>query len=281
MDESQIEDLISDVVSRLRHVQGVAAIALGGSRARGTATRHSDVDIALYYAPETPLDLDDLQRIAQDLDDEHPTRPLTGIGGWGPWINGGGWLHVRGMPVDFLYRDLHQVSDCIEQCHAGAVSIVYQPSHPHGFVTSIYAAEVALCRVLWDPHGVAQSLKAQATPYPGALKRALIDRFFWEARFALQAARKGASHSDVAYVAGCCFRSVSCLTQTLFALNERYWMNEKGAVALAATFPQRPDRLVERVNGAFASLSDAADILGAAIETLAALIDETETLLTT
>jgi predicted nucleotidyltransferase len=277
--KGDVEGLIDEVVKRLRHVSGVAAIVLGGSRARGTASPRSDVDLALYYTPEDPLDLDALQRVAQTVDDEHRAGVLTGIGGWGPWINGGGWLRVSAMPVDLLYRDVHQVADCIQRCREGTVSIAYQPGHPHGFLTSIYGAEVALCRIQWDPHGVVQALKAQATPYPGALKRALIERFFWEAAFALENAHKGVPHSDVAYVAGCCFRSVSCLVQTLFALNEQYWMNEKGAVALAATFSQVPAHLVEHVREVFTALSDQVESLQAAIEALKALVFETEALL--
>jgi predicted nucleotidyltransferase len=279
MDGADIQALLDELVERLRPVAGVEAIALGGSRARGTATPRSDVDLALYYTPENPLNLDALQRIAQTVDDEHRTDLLTAIGGWGPWINGGGWLHVHGMPVDFLYRDLHQVTTAIEQCRAGDATIAYQPGHPHGFLTSIYLAEVALCRVLWDPHGVLQGLKAQTVPYPSLLKQALSERFSWEAGFALQNARKGALYGDLVYVSGCCFRSVSCLLQTLFALNERYWMNEKGALALAATFPQGPQRLAERVTEAFMTLSSHEERLLAAIQALEDLVSETATLL--
>jgi hypothetical protein len=281
MNERDAEELIGEMVDRLRRVAGVAAIALGGSRARGTATPRSDIDLALYYAPDHPLDLDALRQAAQAVDDEHRADALTPIGGWGLWINGGGWLHVRSMPLDLLYRDLHQAADCIQQCRAGTVTIAYQPGHPHGFLNAIYMAEVALCRIEWDPQHVLWNLKTQTDPYPAALKQALIERFFWEARFALQNARKGVPYADVAYVAGCLFRGVSCLTQTLFALNERYLMNEKGAVALAVSFPRAPARLAERVTGAFSSLSDRGENLESAIDTLDALVEEIATLLQT
>jgi len=49
MDESDVQDVRVEVIDRLRRVDGVAAIVLGGSQARGTATPHSDVDLALYY----------------------------------------------------------------------------------------------------------------------------------------------------------------------------------------------------------------------------------------
>ena len=82
---------------------------------------------------------------------------ITGIGGWGPWIDGGGWLTVQGVPVDLLYRDIENVAAIMAECAAGMPRIVYQPGHPHGFSTAIYLAEVALCRVLWDPTGPSRS----------------------------------------------------------------------------------------------------------------------------
>jgi predicted nucleotidyltransferase len=279
MDERGVQDVRVEVIDRLRRVGGVAAIVLGGSRARGTATPHSDIDLALYYTPEDPLDLDALQHVAQAIDDEYRAGLLTAVGGWGPWINGGGWLQVRGRPVDLLYRDAQQVAIVVEQCHAGVVTMAYQPGHPHGFLSAIYLAEVALCRIEWDPHGVVQALKAQTVPYPPLLKETLIKKFFWEAGFALANARKGVPYADVGYVAGCCFRSVSCLMQILFALNEQYWMNEKGAVALAATFPRAPLRMAERVTGAFTAFSDHEQGLLAAIEALDGLVEETAALL--
>ena len=56
-----------------------------------------------------------------------------------------------------------------------------------------------------------------------------------EISFSLVVAQKAVVRGDVAYIAGCCFRSVACMNQVLFALNETYLLNEKGAVALAIT----------------------------------------------
>ena len=51
-----LDPLLQRIVPALADVPGVAAIALGGSRARGTATETSDYDIGLYYSAERPLD---------------------------------------------------------------------------------------------------------------------------------------------------------------------------------------------------------------------------------
>lgn len=265
-----IQALIETVVERVRQVGGVGAVVLGGSRARGTHTPQSDVDLGLYYHPDRPLDLEALDQLAAELDDSHQPGLVTPIGGWGPWINGGGWLTVQGQRVDFLYKDLSRVGECIEACRAGRVEIVYQPGHPHGFITSIYMAEVALGQLLWEADGQFSALKAQTRPYPEALKEALLHKFAWEIDFSLRIARKSVDRADVAYAAGCCFRCVACLLQVLFALNGQYWMNEKGAVALAETFPIRPPGLRSRIEKAFSLL--AAD--ARSLEEVIALLDE-------
>src|SRR5688572_22035902 len=99
----QIEALTKRIVNEVKHVEGVQAIVLGGSRARRTHTSSSDIDLGIYYHPDDPLDLVALSRIATQLGDEHRADVITEIGGWGPWINGGGWLKVEAHPVDFLY----------------------------------------------------------------------------------------------------------------------------------------------------------------------------------
>lgn len=271
--------LILFIVQQLQQVEGLVGVVLGGSRARGTHTAQSDIDLGLYYRAEKPLDLDALRRLALQLDDRHRDDIITNFGEWGPWINGGGWLKIQGVAVDFLYREVDTVAASITSCQQGKVQIAYQPGHPHAFLSSVYMAEVALCHILWDPQAVIGELKAQTIPYPLVLKQALIKQFFWEATFSATIAAKGVSHNDVSYVAGCCFRGISCLMQTLFALNERYWMNEKGAVALAQTFPLCPSRLDVKVHDLFANLvPETAQLMGA-VQLLEELVKETELLL--
>lgn len=271
----EAKSLISEIAQHLQTIDGVEAVALGGSRARGTHRPDSDIDIGIYYRNEQPLNLVALERLASEIDDQRRTGLVTEIGGWGSWINGGGWLTVKTLPVDFLYRDLELVCAIIEDCCSGHIEIAYQPGHPHGFITHIYMAEVALCQPLFDPKGTLEQLKARTVPYPLKLKDAIIKKFFWEAEFSLKNARKSISRGDVSYAAGCCFRCVSCLMQTLFALNGQYWMNEKGAVALASTFALCPSQLQTRIDDAFAQLATPGGI-AQGVEILAELVGETE-----
>jgi predicted nucleotidyltransferase len=250
----QVESLIPMIVDAVKQVEGVRAIVLGGSRARGTNTPTSDVDLGIYYHPEVPLDLDALSKVATELDDERRADVITPIGGWGPWINGGGWLRIQSHPVDFLYKDLRQVSAMIEDCLNEKVEVFYQPGHPLGFVSSMYLAEVAVCQPLWDPEEIISELKKKIHPYPDPLQKALIQRFAWEIKFSIDIAKKAVPRSDVTYVSGCCFRSVMCMLQVLFALNKTHWLNEKGAAAFADTFAIKPKRFQSRVHETFRSL---------------------------
>lgn len=279
MSEIEIETLLERIVSRLRHVSGIEGIVLGGSRAKGMHTAESDVDIGIYYAADSPVDVAGLAEAAAELDDEGRKELITPIGGWGPWINGGGWLKINARPVDFLYRDLDRVTAVAVDCREGRISVHYQPGHPHAFCSLIYMGEAALCRPLWDPNGRVGELKRLCASYPEPLKNAVISTFMWEADFSCANARKAAGRSDVSYVAGHLFRAVSCLTQVLFAVNGAYLLNEKGAVAACARFPRSPAGFEARVSRGYSLLAPGAAELKAAVAEIEALIKDTEALL--
>ncbi|WP_258959106.1 DNA polymerase subunit beta [Paenibacillus tyrfis] len=212
------------------------------------------------------------------MDDDNRDDLVTEIGGWGPWINGGGWLKVSQIPVDFLYRDLSKVSKVIDQCVMGDITIDYQPGHPHGFINSIYLAEIALCKVLWDPSGVVGEMMLRTNPYPHILQISIIRKFLWEAHFSLEIGKKGNYKNDLSYIAGCCFRAVSCLNQVLFALNETYWMNEKGAAAIADSFSMAPSQYSNTINSILTLVTEDQTGLEKAQSLLRDLIHETDNL---
>lgn len=252
--------LLERVVATLSRVPGVAAVALGGSRAQGTATPESDYDIGVYYLGEAPFAHDALQAAASELGDPGADPTVTAIGAWGPWIDGGGWLTVDRCRVDLLYGDVRRVERVIEECRAGTIEVAYQPGHPHAFISSILMGQAALCRPLWDPNGSLERLKEAAQSYPEALRDTLVRRFGWEADFALQNADKGLKRGDSTYVIGCCYRSLSCCLQILFALNRRYLLNEKGAVALAGGLALQVASLPAFVDDAFGGAEPASAV---------------------
>lgn len=181
---SEAVELAARIAERLGGVEGVAAVALGGTRARGDASPDSDLDLGIYYRPESPPAIDELRALARD-GRTASAGSRNGFRGAGEWINGGGWL----------YRDLGEVERVIHT------------------------------------------------------KRAIIRKHLWETGFALDTARKPARRGGVFYVTGCLFQCVACPVQALFALDERYLVNEKGSVRLVETFELRPERFEATVAG--------------------------------
>ena len=273
------ESLIQNIVNEVKNVSGVKAVVLGGSRARGTHHAASDIDLGIYYDARQPLNLNELAKVAAKLDDGNRTDLITPIGGWGPWINGGGWLRIQSVPVDFLYRDLDKVNTVINTCLEGKIETFYQPGHSHGFVSSIYLGETAICQPLWDPEGLIAALKSKVTPYPHALQKAVIQNFSWEIDFSIEIAKKSIAKADVTYAAGCCFRSVMCILQVLFAINKEHWLNEKGAVASANHFKIKPDQFQSRVEEIFTSLSAKPETISRSVALLKELSAEMTDLL--
>ena len=265
------------VADRLSQIDGVVAVVLGGSRAKGTATPQSDIDLGIYYDPDQPPALEALRALARELDDRHADDLVTDYGGWGPWINGGGWLDIGGQRVDWLYRDLARVEHEIAECEAGRPRCYYQPGHPHGFYNHIYMGEVFYCQPLYQRDDRLRRLKARTTPYPPLLKQALI-RALWEAGFSLENAHKPAARGDVVQVAGLFYRAVVVMVQTLFALNERYCINEKGAAGQVESFPLRPMDFSERVMSVLAAPGRSADQLARSVADLEALLAEVQAL---
>ncbi|AWN22643.1 nucleotidyltransferase [Deinococcus irradiatisoli] len=242
------------LTARLMALPGIVAVVLGGSRARGTATPESDLDLGLYYRADPGFDLERLRQLCRELDDGGEAQP-TAPGGWGPWVDGGAWLTVGGVRVDFIYRELGRVERSVRDALAGHVELHAQPGHPHGIHSHHYAAELALCQVLADPEGQVAALKARLSGYPDALKAALERHYGWQPGFWLDAAAKGLQRGDLHYAQGCTYQAVMAAVQVLCARGGVWLTNEKGALALAAGVPGAPPRFAER-GGAALEKSD-------------------------
>lgn len=243
------------IAAQIGEVPGVAAVALGGSRARGQEDAESDSDFGIYYDTEAPPDLEHLSEVARKIDDRHPAEPLTPIGGWGPWINGGGWLVIDGRRVDWIFRDLDRVAAAISDACEGRITSHYQPGHPHAFHNFIYAGEVHHAAALFDPQRRLELLRRSTAPYPAALQRAIVNRFLWESDFALRTAETSVKRGDHYHATGSFFRSVACVIQVLFALNGRWFVNEKRSVEVVKSFERRPPAFGEFVESVFSGIA--------------------------
>src|SRR5260370_13976929 len=223
---NQSEEILSQVVASVSKIEGVVAIVLGGSHARGTADAHSDIDLGIYYDGSHPFSTVALGAAAQELDDRHAAGLVTAFGEWGPGVNGGGWLEIRAHHVDFLYREIVVVREAIAECIAGRPRSIYQLGHPLGLHDHIYAGEIHVCRPLFDPAAAIVGLKAKVAHYPEEFRRAVVSKHLFDAEFEISIATKPAARGDVMYVAGCLFRATVFMILVLYALNRRSVLNE-------------------------------------------------------
>ena len=242
---------------------------LGGSRARGDHHSDSDYDLGLYYRP--PLDVVGLRALAAELAGPH--AEVTEPGGWGPWVDGGGWLGIDGQAVDWIYRDLDRVQRAWRDAEVGRFAFHRQPNHQLGVPDFAYAGEVALGVVLDDPSGELAALKAAAVRYPPALADALV-RGLWEPAFELDAARKGAARGDTTWLAGVVFHALLLCAHALHGRAGRWLLNEKGAVAAAGALDIAPPDFARRCHEITGALGTSATGLHAALDAAQTLVTE-------
>ncbi len=264
--------VLADLVERVAVVPGVAAVVLGGSWARGRGVEGSDLDVGLLYHDDAPLDVAKLQTVIEEVNDDLTTQ-ATPLGGWGPWVNGGAWLHIDEHPVDLLYRSIDRYRATLENARNGYAEHDYLQQPPYGFQSTIYLAEMDTAIALHDPTGVAAELKSEVRPYPVALRSGLARGYHWGAEFAVTNARKPAVRGDIYAAIGCVSRAIAFLVQSLYAVNEVYFISDKGAIAEVAAMAIRPTDWTGRVQACLSVTSEPSQ-LSEGVDVASALVEE-------
>ena len=190
-----VDNIIKSVAEKLSSLSYIEGIVLGGSRARGTHTEDSDIDIGIYYNSES-FDINTINQFATKLDDEHRNNLVVPPGAWGDWINGGGWLVINGYHVDLILRDIKRVEQIMKDTEHGIVTANYQTGHPHGYISAMYRGELAISKILYAKNESLCELKKQAEIYPTALKKSLMNFFIFEAEFSLMFVKANAGVED-------------------------------------------------------------------------------------
>ena len=228
------------------------------------------MDLGLYYRPS--LDVDALGQAAREVagDDARVTRP----GEWGPWVDGGAWLHLDGTPMDWIYRDLDRVRASWRDAQAGRFGFHVQVGHPLGVPDFAYTGEVALGVVLADPSGELGQLQQATRAYPPRLRDALVAGL-WEASFFIENAGKALTRADTTYVAGCLFRAVELCAHALHGQAGRWLINEKGVIAAAGRLPGAPVGFADWAHGVLAHLGTGPKELAAAVAASGDLLADT------
>jgi predicted nucleotidyltransferase len=267
--------LVSSLAARLGAIRGVRAVVLGGSHARGRAQPGSDIDLYLFYSEADPFSIQSIRELAEAVNDI-PGPVVTSFYGWGPWVNGGAWLTIGGQRADFLYRNLEHVERVIGEAQAGRYELHYAQQPPFGFFSAAYLGEVAVCIPLFDPDGRLEVLKRRVADYPEPLRKAILQDYLFAAELGLVAlAPKFAGRSGPYGTAACLARAVNELLLVLFALNRRYLMDDKTALAEVEEFQRAPRDFASRVQKTLAHLGESPAELRAAVESISQLFRET------
>jgi predicted nucleotidyltransferase len=169
---------LAHVTDRLAGLPDVKAVALGGSRAKGTHRPDSDWDFAIYYRGE--FSPDSLRALGWPGE-------ISEIGGWGGGVfNGGAWLQVGDRPIDVHYRDLDDVEHQLSEARQGRFGVERLMFHLAGIPTYLVVAELAVNQVL---HG-----DLPRPEYPEALRRQAREQWWGMAQLTLGYAR--AAHAE-------------------------------------------------------------------------------------
>jgi len=265
--------LLMEMVHLLQDISEMTAIVVGGSYARGMANDLSDLDLGLYYRPDSPFSISEVRRVAEQFAVTPPV--VTDFYGWGPWVNGGAWINTEAGKVDFLYRNLDQVEHVIDDAHRGVTQHDYDQQPPFGFRSVIYLAETKCCVPLYDPHRLIEKLKSRVARYPKALKEAIVQNSLWGAEFSFYFGERFAADADVYAAAGCMTRIAHYLTQALFALNEEYYISDKDAMRQIGQFALRPSEFDIRQAATLAHIGQTSDELRQSLAAIKQLWRET------
>lgn len=267
--------MVTSLTERLGSINGINAVVLGGSHARGRAKPESDIDLGLFYSQASPFSIQHVRELVESVNDT-PNPVVTDFYGWGPWVNGGAWLTIGRQRVDFIYRSLEHVERVIAEAEAGRYELDYLQQPPFGFFSATYLGELAICVPLFDPESRIDALKHRVANYPEALCCAVVPNYLWQAEFNLAAfARKFAARGDAYGTAACLTRVVNQLVLVLFSLNQQYLLNDRTALAEVAEFARAPREFTSRTQQIFACPGNSAAELDEAVQQTAQLLRET------
>jgi predicted nucleotidyltransferase len=249
MSEQQDEAFLERAADALAALPSVQAVALGGSRAQGTARPDSDWDLAVYY--RGGFDPDDLRAVGWPGD-------VTEIGGWGGGVfNGGGWLEIEGRRVDVHYRDLDVVDRVLAEAERGEFRVEALLFHLAGIPTYLLAAELAGNRTL---RGTLPRLA-----YPEALRRAAAASWAGSARLTLDyAAASAVPAGRAAQVAGAIGVAACQAGHAVLAARGEWVTNEKRLLDRAG---------LRELDGVVADLGSEPEALATAVRAAQALIE--------
>lgn len=219
LESSLIEDLfVAEIADALYALDGVEAVALGGSRAAGLERPDSDWDFGLYY--RGAFDPQQVRDLGYD-------GYVSELGEWGGGLfNGGAWLRIHGRKVDVMFRDLDVVEYELAQAQVGRFHREPLFHHLAGMPSYLVVAELSVNRVLRGALPRAE--------FPEALRRSAPPVWLQAADLLFDYARTNyAVRGQVTECAGLLAWAAMCVAHAVLAARGQWCVNEKSMLERA------------------------------------------------
>ena len=229
----------------LSEIEGVEAIALGGSRAGEVFDSKSDYDVYLYCVKPVP------EALRKELLEKYCSYIEIGNSFWEYEDN---CTLSDGTDIDILYRNLDDFA-------AGISAVVDGGLACNGYTTCMWH-NLLQCKVLYDKSGRLTALKQKYNvPYPEKLKKNIISRNMRLLRTALPAyetqIKKAVLRGDSVSVHHRVTEFLASYFDIIFALNEKTHPGEKRLISLAKTTCNiLPDNFEQNIERLFKDMSD-------------------------
>ncbi|MBD3316787.1 MAG: hypothetical protein GF344_13450 [Chitinivibrionales bacterium] len=233
---------ILETLKRCADVQGIAVV---GSYATGTQRPDSDIDICAFY--DTTLDTRALAHsIANEFNLSVSDVPLTPLGGWGKWVDGGGWLTLEGQRVDIVYRNITRLEWVIKNVNAGEIELDYLQVPAFGYFNFTWVAELQATDPIFDPEGRITRLIDRSTAFPAPLQKKCTELFLHIAQFASDIGKKTFAREEWYTARPCCDRAIWATCVALYAANAVWIPAEKRVMKEIDRLPFVPKGFADR-----------------------------------
>jgi hypothetical protein len=119
--------------------------------------------------------------------------------------------------------------------------------------------------------GELATLKQLVAIYPERMRHSLVYKHLFDAQFEIEIAAGPAARGDVAYVSQCIARATGFMVLVLYALNQRFFLNEKDAFIESQSFELQPPNFHREVEGILGRLGSSPAELNRSVASMRAV----------
>jgi len=230
LSDTTMQNVLDECVPLIKLLgTGRYAIAIGGSRGKGTSDHTSDVDFRLYC--------DEMCFGTMESPNANWDNFVRIVDSW----------RVRGVEIDHVWiRTIDQINTALDAWMEGDI----QPEILQWSVWGYHLLpDLFYQQNIEDPYGIVSGWKERLSVYPAKLKESILQKHlgsacYWRGdyHYAHKVVRK-----DPVFLASLSARLVHDLMQVIFALNDTYYVGDGSNLEFARHFAIKPADFEERI----------------------------------